>query len=334
MKRVLAAFAVTCLWLGMEARAQDDLAISGKIEIWSDWSTTDAAGVETKTRAQDIDMDLKFKWTPVENVTGRVKLDVEDTAAAGDLLEEAYVTVSHVGSPDSPLDITFGKKELKFGQDKSLWEADTMVHDWAEVDNALALEFGVRLGERAKVYVTNWQQSDLPYVLPSGDEEPVDNFLFQSHALKGEIKLADGLALNLSYLNRHDEGKTAPGASQDEKRFSVGVNYENKDLGLKAFAEYVGVTDANFDEGEDGSVLGVGLKYAIGMERKLEVGLKYEISAFEDAGVDTVDESVVVLGFAYNVAKGASVVAEYISGSDDVANSDARGMTMGFICKF
>jgi hypothetical protein len=334
VRRTFAVLAAACLWLGVDARAQDALAISGKIETWSDWFTTEVGGVRTRSRTEDVNMDIRLKWAPAENVSAHVKLDVERSGDDGDLLEEAYVTVSHVGSPDSWLDITIGKKGLKYGQGKFLWETFTILNDWADVDGVLALEFGVRLGDRAKLYVTNWLNSSGTHVLPSGDFEPNDNFLFQSHALKGEIKLADGINLSVSYLNRHDESMTAAGQSLDEKRFSVAANYSNKEIGLTAFAEYVGVENANFNDGEDGSVVGFGLKYAIGAARKLEVGLKYETAAFEDGGVDTLDKSATVLGLAYNVAKGSSLVAEYVLRRDDVANSDKRGMSMGFICRF
>jgi hypothetical protein len=334
IRRTIALLAATSLWLGVDARAQDALAISGKIEAWLDSFTTELGGVETTSRSEDVNMDIRLKWAPAENVSAHVKLDVENSGDDGDLLEEAYVTVSRVGSPDSWLDITIGKKELKYGQGKFLWETFTFLHGWAEIDGVLALEFGVRLGDRAKLYVTNWLNSSGTHVLPSGDFEPNDNFLFQSHALKGEIKLADGVDLNVSYLNRHDESMTAAGQSLDEKRFSVGVSYSNKEIGLTAFAEYIGVENANFNDGEDGSVVGFGLKCAIGAGRKLEVGLKYDTAAFRDGGVDTADESAIVLGLAYNVAKGTSLVAEYVSRRDDVAESAKRGMSMGFICRF
>ncbi|MBD3348534.1 MAG: hypothetical protein GF400_04985 [Candidatus Eisenbacteria bacterium] len=347
MKRRLAVLAMSIALLGANARAQLGVEMSGGIDVWLDWVTEDDGTNEYKTHDQDLDMALKFKYAPSETIAMKAKLDVEDTATDGDLLEEAYITWSNVGSPASPLSITFGRKELEFGQDKYLWETELNTHLWGEIDNRLALEFGVKAGDRAKVYLTNWQDTTDTYTTGSGDEEPRDGFLFQSYALKGEVALARGLDLNLSYANIHDEGDTGAGETQDQGRLSAGVVYSDEQLGLTAFFEYLmvtgsraltgtdeyGFTGPNLD-GNDGGVMQIGARYAFGLEKKMEVGLFYETAAFDTGGTDTVDRSAVVLGFGYSPHKRNTILIEYVSESDDLGDIDRSTITTGVTCKF
>jgi hypothetical protein len=264
-------------------------------------------------------------------------LEPDDTDNNGDLIEEAYVTLSF---PDKPVDFTFGKKELKFGQDKKLWENEPLLHGWSEEDNALVMQFGFQAGEKAKIYLTNWQDDDGIYTNAAGDDEPLDNFVFQSYAIKGEIDLADGLDLNVSYLNRHQDDPAPPGpppvfTSTDEGRVSIGVAYKNKDVGVEAFFEYLAISDAGFMDGDDGSVLGIGTKFALGMERKFEVGLLYELEDIEDsAGAPVVDESAFVIGCAYKLDSKTKAILEYVIGSDDLSNEDTTRLTAGIQAKF
>ncbi|MHC5057248.1 MAG: porin [Planctomycetota bacterium] len=277
-------------------------------------------------------MDLYAKWSVSETVKAVVMLEPDDADTADGLIEEAYVTISPA---DKPVDFTFGRKELKFGQDKKLWENEPLLHGWAEDDNELVMQFGFQAGEKAKIYLTNWQDQSGVYTNASGDEEPDDNFLFQSYAIKGEIDLVEGLDLNVSYLNRHDDSQIGAGQSTDEGRVSIGVAYKNKDVGVEAFFEYLSLTDTNFTDGRDGSVLGIGTKFALGMDKKFEVGLLYELEDIEDsAGVTVVDESAFVLGCAYKLDSKTKAILEYVIGSDDLNNVDATRLTAGIQAKF
>jgi hypothetical protein len=316
---------------GGSASAQD-LEFSGKIELWIDWDKVDDGTNEDSIHGRDVNMDLYVKWSVSENVKAVVMLEPDNTEDDGDFIEEAYVTISGM---DSPVDFTFGKKELKFGQDKKLWENEPLLHGWAEDDNELVMQFGIQAGEKAKIYLTNWQDDDGVYVTPSGDEEPRDNFFFQSYAIKGEIDLADGLDLNVSYYNKHDDGMTGAGESTDEGRFSIGVALKNKELGVEAFFEYLAVSDDDFTAGNDGSVLGIGGKFALGPDKKFEVGVLYEKAEFEDStGATIVDDSAIVLGFAYKLNSKTKTILEYVIASDDLNNEDANRLTAGIQAKF
>ncbi|MHC4250367.1 MAG: porin, partial [Planctomycetota bacterium] len=89
---------------GGSAMAQD-LEFSGKIELWVDWDKTgDGVGGDDKTHGRDLNMDLYAKWSVSENVKAVVMLEPDDTDNNGDLIEEAYVTLSF---PDKPCDFTF-----------------------------------------------------------------------------------------------------------------------------------------------------------------------------------------------------------------------------------
>jgi hypothetical protein len=377
------AFAAVCTLFCASAvvQAQDDLKISGDVEIWADLVTvtdnsdTAVASFKTETRTeQEVDLTVKLEKQLTDMIKFTAKLDCEDTAADNDLVEEAYVTWAKALGDN--VDLAFGRKEIEFGQDRKLWETEAWTHHFGEEDNKMALEFGIKAGDAAKIYLTNWQsrtgmwQDDKNTPGDSSDDiyTPRDSFLFQSFALKGEIKAADNLMVNVSYLNEHDDlmlrddsvaDYAAAGYVPNQTRISVGVDYSDKEMGLRAWFEYLMVnaieyTDDIFPtggtnyfiDGANGSVIQVGVKYKV--DPKLEVGLNYEMASAtvdnDKIGVDkdAFNSSQIVVGAAYCPDSKNPVVLEivmdnatYEDDSADVKYSQARTtITIGTIVKF
>lgn len=308
--------------LGMTtARAQGDVDISGKAMISFDMIENEAAG--TTTHSSDIDFDVKFKWEAADGVKACVKLDTEDTqhgvgiADTKSLVEEAYVTVSNVG--DSDISIAFGRKELKFGQDKCLWESKFGIHNWGEVDNVTALEFGIELSDNVKLYLSDWQFTE---DTDATGTDPDDDFMFQSYAAKAEMTF-DELTINLSYLNAHDEDA----AVTDDTRTSAGLVYE-KD-GVSVFAEVIQLTDGGFIAGNDGQIMSFGAKFEL--SENASAGFLYEAQSDFAAAAD--NETVTEFGLSYDFDSSTSLFVEYVMHEED--NGDATNtITTGYIAKF
>jgi hypothetical protein len=313
---------------------------------------------ETK---EDIDLSVKLSKKLTDTISFKAKLDCEDTASDGDLVEEAYVTWKKALGDN--VDLAFGRKELKFGQDRYLWENDGKVHDYSELDNKLALEFGIKAGDAAKIYITNWQAHDDTYTdegdTGGADDDVVkarDSFLFQSFALKGEIKAADNLKVNVSYLNEHDESQLEDSVVETPKddgfvpnhsRISVGVDYNDKDMGLRAWFEYLMLTAIGYVDGYTGSIIQVGVKYKV--DPKLEVGLNFETytaSVDNDKATgmheDEETSSQIVVGAAYYPDSKNPVVLEIVldnetkkDGPTSVETKTGKTtITIGTILKF
>jgi hypothetical protein len=335
-------------------QAQDDLKISGCLEIWADmYSSADydvflggAAETQGLTQ-QEVDLSIKLEKQLGEGVKLTALLDCEDTSTDA-LIEEAYVTWAK--ALGEKVDLTFGRKELKFGQDFKMWESEYILHDYAEVDNAFVLEFGIEASDMVKVYVSNWQANAGSFLDDDNVRVSNDNFMLQSFALKAEIKAVENLMVSVSYLNEHDEemltaANEADGLIPNQTRISVAATYTDSDMGLKVFFEYLMLTalDTTLDrhvEGHNGSVMQVGAKLALDPEKKFEVGLAYEgLTAEVDNSDNAADgtktnTTALTVGFAYNVTPKNPVVLEYVM-LNDVENELALNViTVGTIVKF
>jgi hypothetical protein len=316
---------------GAASYAQEPLEISGKAEIMVDFMRADGGEEDA---ASDVDIDLKMKKVLSDKVTVKVKLDVEDTADDGDLVEEAYIVLKDVG----PLVLSFGRKEVKAGQDKMLWETFPFMHK-NEHDNKIALEACAPIGEKVKVYLTTFQETEGA----STANEPYDQF--QSWAVKGEVKLAENLQLNVSALNAHNESFTGPGQAQDEHQICVGLVYDNKETGLCIFAEYMMVENWFDDlgetptevyiDGDDGAIIHLGVKMSFGAEKKSSIGLigEQQMSKFMGGG-RTRDDKRLIAGFGYKAAPKCELFGELTMDRSNLTATEETLFTVGTIVKF
>ena len=308
MRRFSAAVAATVFCLGLGAAAQDDLAISGKVELSfiADLDNSD-------NNKSDVNMDISLTKRLSESIAFVGKLDVEDTDNKNDLVEEAWVRWS---SPtNSMLDVSLGRMEIEYGQDVDIFDYETYSHEVGEIDNTWALEFGIHPSDRLDLYVTTF------------DSKGTDTGLFQSYAVQGNIKLMEGLKLNLSYANIHDTA----GAEEDDKRLSVGVDYKNELVGLRVFAEYLSLTDYDHSAAadHDGSVMQVGATYDIG--EKMLVGLMYATEDINDTDLGGgLDESEIVVAWNLKLDKKNKIFVEYIMQSE----ADTSQLYAGTVLKF
>jgi hypothetical protein len=138
----------------------------------------------------------------------------------------------------------------------------------------------------------------------------------------------------LSYLNAHDGSQTGAGLARDEGEFVVGVEYGNKALGLSAFVEYLGVTNWDHANADDGSVLQGGVIFAFGPDKQVEVGVIYEVQQSSNAGGDTRDDAMLITGVGWKVTPKTTLFGEYTSEHDAVHDTDVSTTTFGVMAKF
>lgn len=299
------------------AQAQSDVDMEGRVSITYD-VVEDDAGNRT-SNADDIQFDLKLIWDIASGVKACVKLDTEDTATDGDLIEEAYVTISEIG--DTPLSVAAGRKELKYGQDMYLWDNYFGIHEYGEEDNVNVLEFCYEVNSDVKIYLSDWQSTEGVGGAVAG--EPDDNFAFQSYAVKAEVKLNE-LTLNLSVLNTHDAGIDP---DIDEQRLSVGGVFKTDSV--TAFAELIQISDLGHTDGEEGQILGLGAKLKV--HDKVSVGFMYEKQS--DFTLAAANLTNTLVGASYDFSKKSSAFIEYALNELD-SGVKTHTTTVGVCSKF
>jgi hypothetical protein len=336
MRKMAMGLVVAFLLVAAAAGAQDDLVISGKV---MPWISVEDDGTDTSVSGL-VEIDLFLTKKLANDVVLTVKLDVEDSGSDGDLIEEAYVRLSRVGGPTSPLEIAFGRKEIKAGQDIKLYEFDTLVHA-DEQDNSVALEFGVKLGDRAKLYVTDFLNRKAGGTT-AGD--PDDSFAFQSYAMKLELAPIDGLKINLSYLNLHNEAYSADAfGNTDQAQYAMGIDYRHAGSGLRVFLEYLAMRSTDGDLGGDtvyvnnydSDTLQFGAKLDFGPNRRFGAGVSVETRKADAAsGNPEIDATRVILGFHMKVDAKNLFWAEYVIDKEDVAATETKVFQAGVCFKF
>jgi hypothetical protein len=324
------------LFVAATAGAQDDLVISGKV---LPWISVEDDGTDTSVSGL-VEMDIYIAKKLANDVTLTVKLDVEDSGDDGDLIEEAYVRWSRVGGPTSPFEIAFGRKEIKAGQDIKLYEFNTLVHA-DEQDNSIALEFGVKLGDKALLYVTDFLNRKASGTTAGN---PDDNFAFQSHAMKLELAPVHGLKINLSYLNLHNEAYSADAfGSTDQAQYVMGIDYRHAGSGLRVFFEYLAMRNADGDlSGEpsyvnnyDSDTVQFGAKLDFGPDRRFGAGVSFETRKADAAsGNPAIDATRVIVGLHAKVDAKNLLWAEYVIDKEDVAATKTTVFQAGVCFKF
>ncbi len=179
---------------------------------------------------------LTLEAKATEDTRVYFKLDLDDTATDGDLVEEAFFEWKHVAG--SNWKIWLGKDEVEFGQDKSIgffntwahggadgcgdtWNAfstssenpngwsDANYHGWmapnnfpGEVDNTFALQAAYDYKDLLTWSFSLFQN---PAAKGSYEDRSEDTLFFQSFATKMTIMPMEGFEAEISFIRQHDE---------------------------------------------------------------------------------------------------------------------------------
>ena len=320
--RTLAALVLAATLAAGAGAAEQGVKTSGKVMAWAA-STDDGTD---RTVAPNVEMDLCFAGQLGGNATFNVKLDVEDTNVDGDLIEEAYVT----WAAGKNARIALGRKEVKAGQDVKLYEYDPLVHE-DEQDNTFALEFGFDACDWAKIYVSDFINRAATAVPP----EPGDDFLFQSYAVKAELALPGGLALNLSHLNLHDEAMGGTGDTADQGQSCLGFDWKIGKTGARVFVEYLFVASRAYTKGYDSRTVQLGAMYAFGTAGKASLGLSWETRTADAVGArPELDQMRLMVSLAYDLDKTNALWLEVIHDDNYAADKETNIVQIGTMFKF
>lgn len=249
----------------------------------------------------------------------RIKLDLEDGfngADNDDLLEEVYFQWNNVAC--TGLGIAIGKKEVSFGQDKTIGYFTGLAHGRAElfrgpadkytgnffnetaatagnslglpgeVDNQFQVEVSYAFADIAKVSATLFQNSanegwtrsvgNAGFVDMAGDKSR--DMGFRSWALKGEVTPFEGLNINASFINLYDRiGKYYQGAKSSSQALSIGASYKFNSIDLELFGEYLHGWNWNHVDDRDTDTISLGAIW--GVTDRIDLGLMGEWAQIE-----------------------------------------------------
>jgi hypothetical protein len=173
---------------------------------------------------------LTLEAKATEDTRVYFKLDLDDTATDGDLVEEAYFEWKHVAG--SNWKIWLGKDEVEFGQDKSIGFFNTYAHGGAdgcgdvftglpassenspannhgwtpwntfpgEVDNTFALQAAYTYKDLLVWSISVFQNEQGMY-----EDRSEDTLFFQSFASKLTVMPMEGFEAQVSLMRQHDE---------------------------------------------------------------------------------------------------------------------------------
>jgi hypothetical protein len=234
-----------------------DVTGGGDIELVYDSynvdnGTTDVSSVDFGTTDADVNVKIGID----ENTSAHIKIDVDDD---GTQMEEVYITFDKVGG--SPVSLKLGKQEVPFGMDKDLGIMDPVAHI-AEVDEKVGLTLAATpAGDSPKIELCSFQNDTAQDYDPASGEDPADTGIFQSYALRLTSTRVAGLFAEVSYINQHREGleELAATNSDDTSAVSVGLDYTFNPVNV--YLEYIGMTDTGHVDGDDDTILHLGVAY-------------------------------------------------------------------------
>jgi hypothetical protein len=291
-------------------------------------------------------LDFKIDATPDSFLY--IKLDLDDfwnsAADQDDLLEEAYFRFNNVMK--APVDIVFGKKILDYGQDKftgivnsfndgALYTnitdstADGVNNAHALYGSAAANGFPTGLydtfqiegiyhyKELVNLYMTLFQN---PTSRGMHEDRSDDTLFFQSYAAKVEVMPMEGLCIEASFINQHNDtaGDGKGDYEADQYALSLGADWQINDL-WNVWAEYQHGFDWGYMEDSDLDIFSIGVSYAVNKSLTLSVLGEYadidEGYSVKTAGVQTKfddeDYYQVVVNATYTLDSGIFFMLEY-----------------------
>lgn len=285
------------------------------------------------------EMCLKLNVQASPDMALKVKLDLEDTVGNGDLLEEMYFNWKNVGG--SPITLNIGKKEVPFGQDNSIGYHEPFVHGGVDgfdgtyfTDNDY--DNDGNNGDTSNVHAEQ-PMSTLPGEIDNramveaiwsyqqlltlsgavfqntatmSDDGADDTMGFQSYAIKAELTPIEGLTLQASFVNQHDDSHEdvtrnnevngtdfLDDIEDDSQALSLAVDYKFKSVPVELWFEYMhgwnqvytapvqgGELDGRFNDEVDTDTFSLGMIW--GVTENIDLGAIVE---YANADVDNLD---------------------------------------------
>lgn len=278
-----------------------------------------------------IKLDLDDFWSDSTNAPANNAVQQDD------LLEEVYFRWNNVRC--SNWDIVFGKKVVDYGQDKFVGVMPSFHDGWAYGlfgDAAVTNEATATIGSNSfptapynafqveavyhwkdlvNVYATVFQD---PGSRGMHEDRSDDTLFFESWALKVEYMPIEGLVLEASMINRHNDS-SEEGTDENEDNqyaFSLGADYTFKCLPLNIWGEYQHGFDWGYFEDVDVDVLGIGATYGICENIDLSVlaewaNVSHPNGTLANVQVEEEDYYQAVLTGTYKFTTGISMSVEY-----------------------
>lgn len=278
-------FASTCFAL--------EVKVGGVLEVTYSGTNANNKNLINNQNEQDTarfyttDADVNVKVLIDENVEAFIKLDADDfsggSVSEDSLLEEAHFTLKNIHG--TSIDLKIGKQEVPFGMDKDLGISDPYVHGgssdsyldgldldkdgtvepeekfphFGEVDNKFGITLTtIPIKDSPKLELCVFQ-NDRGQDYNDGDE-PADDGLKQSYAVKLTSTRVINLKAEVSYISMHkEENDKNVGMTDDSSALSVGCDY--KLAPLEIFAEGIWGDDLEFQKDYDQKIYHIGAAY-------------------------------------------------------------------------
>jgi hypothetical protein len=335
------------------------------------------------------DCDLKFNIAANKNQGLVLLLDLDDfwnhavIDDQDDLLEEAYFYFRNIAG--TPWSINFGKKAVPFGQGKDPLVLASVTNE-AEGRHFIGYEDAFKglsagdgdanphanpsananyPGQMTDTFQINpsFQYKDLltlemalfqdPGSRGMHEDRSDDHLLFESYSMRAVLTPLEGLSMELSYMNRHNDSmeddlgvQNAENCDDDTHAISLGADYKLKSLPLEVYGEYMHGWDYGYNDEQDVDVLELGAIW--GVTEAIDLILvgswvSEDIDDIRSGGNAGSDEDLysVQMGVQYKLETGMVLSLEYqhdwydfdIDGADDY-DQDADALAFGIIWSF
>lgn len=319
MKRLLSGLAIMgilCSTMNVAAQDAPSLNISGKVELWYEYS--DGVGGnkgDSTITANEIYLTFDAKYN--DDLSAKVKLDGADivsrdgTTVSEKIVEEANITAKNVCGV--PLTLVFGKDEMPFGLDHDKALTDPIVHHF-EIDKVWGLNGAVALkgvGSIGAAVYHHRHSLASDATRASADNEIGDNF-----AVRLIVDKFDNLKAEVSYAQEgYSDTSASDGAGgtvvtdkANETRWSMGAVYTVADL-CKVYVEYIGTQNRKGTPDADPGVVSVGVEGNV--TDKVKLHIRYE-KVLEDSAMD-VETDYVFAAVEYAASDGVAYFAEVMN---------------------
>ena len=297
---------------------------------------------------------LSFKIDASKNSYLMIKLDIDDFSDAAlssdDLLEEVYYMWKNVRG--SNWDLAFGKKEVCFGQDMNkfaisdysyvhstsimqrAWENDAEADNGharnslqtdhpSEIDNMFQFEATYNYKKLLK-----WEGAVFQNVRDMHEDRSSDTLFFQSFATRLTLTPVEGLSLNLSFVNRHDDEQRrddsrlssdpltayVKDSEADRQALSFGFDYKSKALPVELYGEYIYGWNWLYNDDSNAQVAQLGMNWSVNESINFIVeGDWCQIDDNRTANAHSEEDFYqFIMGVAYKLPSGISLHAEYM----------------------
>ncbi len=302
------------IFMAVPAMAEDDLKISGLIEVHYRYSN-DLYANEGDDKFLPEELYLQFEKNIENNIGALIKLDGADmnnNSATHKYVEEAQVIFRNVGN--KPLTLIVGKDEMPFGQDYERFLLSSRTHG-LEIDKVWGIHGN---------YEIKGVGSLAAAIFEKDAENKEDVGLKDSFTVRAATSdLLEGLFVEASLAML---GKDASKAEDDEIRLNAGASF--KMAALTFHGEFTLIADYDNSPGRDLAVLQFGADYRLN-----ELLLKARIENSDD-DLANQEELRAAVGASYYLSSKTFVALEYEKVSKEGAGMDSDEILAGGSFKF